>query len=47
MPGRGPINSFSAVPDLTNGERRDTTVVLDPANGETELFISSEAILIV
>lgn len=43
MPGRGHINSISVVPDLTNGEKRDTTVVM----GETEFFISSEAILIV
>lgn len=47
MPGRGHINSISVVPDLTNGEKRDTTVVSELANGETELFISSEAILIV
>ena len=45
--GRGNINSISVVPDLTNGEKRDTTVVSDLANGETELFISSEAVLIV
>lgn len=47
MSGRGHISSISVVPDLTNGERRDRTVVSDPANGETELFISSEAVLIV
>lgn len=47
MPGTGHINSVSVDPDLTNGEKRDTTVVSGLANGETELFISSEAVLIV
>lgn len=47
MPGRGHINSISVASDLTNGEKRDTTVVSALPNGETELFISSEAFLIV
>lgn len=47
MLGGGHINSISVVPDLTNGEKRDTTVVSDLPNGEMELFISSEAALIV
>lgn len=27
MPGRGHINSISVVPDLTNGEKRDTQLL--------------------
>lgn len=43
MPGRGHINSIFVVPDLTNGEKSVTTVVME----KRRLFISSEAVLIV